>query len=567
MKNKIIVSLILILFLAISASAVSANEDIDETITATSDSSDIELSAEEANTLTISDETTEILDEEDSKDKNKLEGGVSGTNFVPIKKLSDLKKYLEDTGSTHYPDGYIYNLDNNTFELDRTINIKKCYTIDGGIIKADNLDYFFNIESPANGGPTSVTIKNTKFIITKNQSVIFAKGINEGYNKVLNIAGITLENITLQIENGVTPSTVSLLKIDTTPQMGLYSNEINIIDNILNGANIMNVQGVLVNEDSIHFDATEIVYPKNTIIQSYNIIYQYIVDKAVGDTPIPFQVKLCDENNNPVANKVVSFALNAEKLTATTNSAGIATLMLSLSTAKTYDIYTIFEGDGEYNPSSLVANTITLFKKDSVLAAKNVSFKVTASKKLSVTFKSPIYEITSKVKNGALVINKVIKGYKLIKNKKVTFTVNGKTYTATTNSKGVAAVKINLNKKGTYYYLAQYAGDSIYNKVVKKAKLTIIPLATSLTTKKFTYKKAARTKILYTVLKSGKTALRNQKVVFRVNGKNYIAKTNAKGLAKVKIALNKKGTFTYAVKYEGNNVYKSIAKTNKIAII
>ena len=84
---------------------------------------------------------------------------------------------------------------------------------------------------------------------------------------------------------------------------------------------------------------------------------------------------------------------------------------------------------------------------------------------------------------------KEIKSYKLIKNKKVTFTVNGKTYTATTNSKGVATVKITLNKKGTYKYTAKFEGDSLYNAVTKKAKLTIKPLTTSLTTKKYKFKR------------------------------------------------------------------------------
>ena len=46
-------------------------------------------------------------------------------------------------------------------------------------------------------------------------------------------------------------------------------------------------------------------------------------------------------------------------------------------------------------------------------------------------------------------------------NQKITFTLSGKTYTQTTNSKGVASLKIDLNQ-GTYSVVSSYAGSSIY---------------------------------------------------------------------------------------------------------
>ena len=210
----------------------------------------------------------------------------------------------------------------------------------------------------------------------------------------------------------------------------------------------------------------------------------------------------------------------------------------------------------------MVPDTIKVTKKISTFVIKNVSYKVTATKKLSVTFKSPNY--TYVIKNGNLTRKTT---YKLIKNKKVKFTVNGKTYTATTNSKGVATVKITLNKKGTYTYTAKFAGDSKYQAVTKKAKLTVKPLTTSLTTKKYKFKRYKKTKKISTTLKSGKTVLKKQKITFKVNGKTYTAKTNSKGIATVKIKLSKKGTYKYTVKYAGTNKYKAISKTNKVVIV
>ena len=546
MKNKIIVSLLLILLLALSASAVSASEDATDTITETSDTSDIELINENvADTESIS----ENLDDEDmtennvTDDTNKLGDVNIGDNPISVNNTEKFTEYV-GTGKT-YGDGATFNLDNNyIFNLTNPQDIKVSCTIKGGTIKAENLDCFFNIESPANGGPSSVTIKNTKFIITKNQSVVFAKAIRDGYNNVLNIAGITLENITFEIADGVSANDVSLLYIDTLPVNNAISNAININNCNLNGAHSINIANALKTDEN-PFELTEIIEIKTTrIVLNTNVIH-YAVDKAVGDSAFPFEVKLIDQNGNPVVNQTVFFIID-DIITATTDSNGVASIMLSLCEPKDYYIYSQFRGYEEYSASEPVANTIRIIKKVSSLSIKNLSYKVTAAKKLTATFRDQ---------------NK-----KLIKNKKVTFTVNGKTYSAKTNSKGVATVKITLNKKGTYTYSAKFAGDSIYAAVTKKAKLTVVPLATSLTTKKYTFKKAAKTKKISVTLKSGKTVLKSQKITLKVNGKTYTAKTNSKGIATVKIALNKKGTFKYTAKYAGNNKYKAVSKANKVII-
>ena len=571
MKTKIMVSLLLVLIVAISASAVSATEDIADTISETSDSSDIELTNEDATNV---DAIAEDSDEEDvigddGKNDDKLgDGGVTIDNPISVGSLDKFIEYV-GTGKT-YSNGTTFVLDNNyIFNLTSPQNLKISCTIKGGTLKAENLDYFYYIESPKNGGPNKVTIKDATFIITKNQSVLFANGEWVGDNYVTSIAGITLENITFQFEEGVDPSTASLLCINDTV-INNFSNEINIINNNLNGAkSIIIPQNNQIVEGDVHYDATVITYPieqKNTqIVLNSNIgdvLPAYVVDTAVGDPAITFQVKLIDENGNAVANKTITFYFNAKEYSAVTNEKGIATLKLNISTAGTDYIYSIFKGDEEYYSSGQVANTIKLTKKISTFVIKNVSYKVTATKKLSVTFKSPNY--TYVIKNNTLTRKTT---YKLIKNKKVKFTVNGKTYTATTNSKGVATVKITLNKKGTYTYTAKFAGDSKYQAVTKKAKLTVKPLTTSLTTKKYKFKRYKKTKKISTTLKSGKTVLKKQKITFKVNGKTYTAKTNSKGIATVKIKLSKKGTYKYTVKYAGTNKYKAISKTNKVVIV
>ena len=63
---------------------------------------------------------------------------------------------------------------------------------------------------------------------------------------------------------------------------------------------------------------------------------------------------------------------------------------------------------------------------------------------------------------------------KVMKNKKFTLKVNGKTYKATTNSKGKATFKITkLTKKGKFTAVVKYAGSKYYNAKAVKAKITV----------------------------------------------------------------------------------------------
>ena len=93
------------------------------------------------------------------------------------------------------------------------------------------------------------------------------------------------------------------------------------------------------------------------------------------------------------------------------------------------------------------------YEKDSNQAS-NKSYKASAkTKTLTGTFKTA---------NG-----------NVVKGKKISFTINGKTYTATTNAKGVASVKVSLSKKGTYTCTAKFNGDTTFKATSTKFKVTI----------------------------------------------------------------------------------------------
>ena len=258
-------------------------------------------------------------------------------------------------------------------------------------------------------------------------------------------------------------------------------------------------------------------------------------------------VTLIDENGNAIANANVKISVNGQTFTAKTNYKGIATLKVSLNAVKTYDISARFEGN-IYNFASNANGKITITKGSTSLTSSGKTYAVT------VTSKS----ITLTLKDGS---------GKVIANRKVTATVNGKTYSAKTNSKGVATFKLTLKTVKTYTVSLKFAGDSYYTASTKSIKVKVTKTKTKLTVPKKTYKRSAKVKKLTATLKdqTGKV-IKSKKVTFTVNGKKYTAKTNKKGVATVKVKLSKKKTYKVTVKFAGDKTYYAVKKTGKVVI-
>ena len=69
---------------------------------------------------------------------------------------------------------------------------------------------------------------------------------------------------------------------------------------------------------------------------------------------------------------------------------------------------------------------------------------------------------------------------KAIAGQKITFTFNGKTYTRTTNKKGVASLTINAAAGKTYKFSYKFAGTSYYNRSASGTINLAVKLKTSL---------------------------------------------------------------------------------------
>ena len=159
------------------------------------------------------------------------------------------------------------------------------------------------------------------------------------------------------------------------------------------------------------------------------------------------------------------------------------------------------------------------------------------------------------------------KNNNLLKNKPVQIGFNGNVYDRVTDDKGQARLQINLKNAGTYTFAVSYLGDDEYNGSFIVAKIVVNKQKGSLTVPAKTYKASATSKTLTATFKSASgKVVKGKKISFTVNGKSYSATTNAKGVATVKVSLNKKGTYSFTAKFAGNTMYAPINKTGKLVI-
>ncbi len=165
-----------------------------------------------------------------------------------------------------------------------------------------------------------------------------------------------------------------------------------------------------------------------------------------------FNITLTSNGKNLSSKKVI-INLNGKNYTRSTNEFGQASLNIKLQKGN-YAVNFYYSGNDKYNPSNGSAEITIKEPKNTVLkqADKDINYR----QGLKSVF---IVRLLSET------------GYS-VKNRTVTFKVNGKTYSATTDSKGYAQIFLSL-KKGTYKVSYSFKSDKPYLSSNGSAKIKV----------------------------------------------------------------------------------------------
>ena len=198
---------------------------------------------------------------------------------------------------------------------------------------------------------------------------------------------------------------------------------------------------------SIKFSVSDEASSKGILISS-NVKTTYGTSKNIV-------VTLKDSKGNILAGRKVVVNLNKKNdvRVMPTDGKAIVTVPSSLP-AKTYTATITYAGETDISVSPIKIKVV-VNKATPKLAASKKTFKVKD--------KTKKYVVTLKTNKN-----------KPYKKQKITIKVNGKTYSAKTNSKGQAIFKLTkLTKKGTFKAAVKYAGSSNFKAVGKTVKITV----------------------------------------------------------------------------------------------
>jgi hypothetical protein len=283
-------------------------------------------------------------------------------------------------------------------------------------------------------------------------------------------------------------------------------------------------------------------YKLTTSFKVLSTISANDVSKVYKDSR-SFTATFLRSDGKALANQKVKFKVNGKTYTKKTDSKGQASISLKSLKPGTHKIIS-------YNKDGLT-------KTNKVKVAKTSSTKITAS---SYTF---LKSETKKVK--ARLLDQY--GHALGKGHVIKFTIKGKKYSAKTNKKGYATLKLPSLKEGVYTVKYSFAKSGNYKASSTSSKVTVIPSKTPTftvkSTKTFGHGAGTSFKV---ALKSGSVPLASQTVKLTVDGKSYTKTTDSEGTVSLPINLE---IGNYTISYQNTATSKINAKkdSTKISVI
>ena len=243
-----------------------------------------------------------------------------------------------------------------------------------------------------------------------------------------------------------------------------------------------------------------------------------------------FYATFLKADGSALANTDVKFKVNGKTYTAKTNENGVAGLSVSFLKAGNYKIISYnIDGLTKTNNIKVISSTT------SQLITNNYTFSDTEKKIIKVT-----------LLNGL--------GYAPNAGKTIKLTINGVTYSAKTDSNGVASFTLpDTLAAGKYTAKYTFAGNSYYSPSSATDTVIIKEGNSELTvTSPTKFVKGAGESLKVTLTSEG-VPLAGKNVIFKLGTKEYVRVTDSNGVASLPIGLNiGKYTFYFSFAGEGN---------------
>ena len=243
-----------------------------------------------------------------------------------------------------------------------------------------------------------------------------------------------------------------------------------------------------------------------------------------------YYITLKDYKGKVLTGKTVSITYRGKTYKKTTNSKGQVSLKINSPIGYTYKLSYKYGGSSYYGSSS------------GSLRLKTKMATSLSGPSATTIIKGSAYKVTLKDGNG-----------KVLSGKTITFTLDGKTYTKTTSSKGVASLTISLAAGKTYKLSYKYAGTSYYNRSSSGTKNIAVKLSSNI--KNSGSSIMNNSSYVVTLRDSNSKILANKLITFNFDSKTYTDTTDANGAASLFIVENSPKTAKLTYSFAGDSVY------------
>ena len=460
-------------------------------------------------------------------------------NKAPIINIGDINT-ISSTGGI-----IVTVLDNKTVNVcyGDVVTLHATVVADGVLVAGQKLFFVIdNVEYIANslGNGSYIASYEVKDVGSKTVGIVY-----DGSDVNIKTGMLNISKATPDLTVGALNITVGDLEIitvtgpkDATGLITLTLNGIDYILPIYNGEAKFYFQDLTADE----YEVSASYSGDNHYVAAENSTV-FKVDKVLANLKINVEDITFGENGlviitlpSDIDGSVVTVNVNGKVYPVTVEN-GFAKLPLRELDAGDYTISAVFAGNDKYLPG--VSNALLTVSK--------------ADPALNVLISDVGYD-------GVFNINVALTGVDAIGlNGDVIVTVNGKDYTVNVaNGKGnIPGVKL---AAGTYDFTAAWVGNDNYNAVGDSGnfKVNKVDSAIDVAVKDINVGEDA---VISVKLLSDATG----SVTVTVNGKDY-TETVVNGVANVKVADLKAGTYDVAVKYSGDNNYNAAVATSSITV-
>lgn len=262
-------------------------------------------------------------------------------------------------------------------------------------------------------------------------------------------------------------------------------------------------------------------------------------------TSTKYTVTLKNENGAAIKKQKVTIKVNGKKYTKKTNSKGQVTVKVKFSKIKSYKVKATYKGSKLYKKSS---------KTGKITVQKTVT-KITAPNMESIPNTAKDYTVTLKTGDGKAIAKQSLK-----------ITLNGQTYTKTTDSKGQVTISTKFSDEGTYKASVTYSGSTIYKNSNAAGSIKVSRTPTQLISYDRTFSKGSKNYTI-TLKDSSGNALVNQMISYTLNNQNYSQNTDANGQIKVDISPLAVGSYEIIAGFAQTNQFKASSASSIITVL